>query len=146
MSIVSTGSFAKDLWPGVNAWYGMKYSEYPVEHLEIFDRQTSNLAFEEEVGMTGFSLAPIKPEGTAITFEGTEQGFIDRYTHITYGLNDLGLCEVIRKANPLNFGEPLISGQSEAKPDKTGTFNDYLEREYFQAEGSGGQPINRLMI
>lgn len=113
MSIISTGSFAKDLWPGVNAWYGMKYDEYPVEHLDIFDKQQSNLAFEEEVGMTGFGLAPIKPEGTPITFEGTEQGFIDRYTHITYGLgfiitrelweDGLAATVALRRAEALAF-------------------------------------------
>ena len=84
----------------------MKYAEYPVEHLDIFDRQSSNLAFEEEVGMTGFGLAPVKPEGNPITFEGSEQGWIDRYTHITYGL-DLGLCLVTGKANPLNCEDTL---------------------------------------
>ncbi len=86
MGIVSTGNFAKDLWPGVNAWYGMKYMEYPVEHIEVFDVKPSTLAFEEEVGMTGFGLAPIKQEGGPITYEETEQAFIDRYVHIVYGL------------------------------------------------------------
>ena len=113
MSTITTGSFAKDLWPGVNAWYGMRYDEYPVEHLDIFDRQQSNLAFEEEVQMTGFGLAPIKPEGTPITFEGTEQGFIDRYTHITYGLgfvitrelweDGLAATVALRRAEALAF-------------------------------------------
>lgn len=86
MGIIATGSFSKDLWPGVNKWYGMAYKEYPVEHLEIFDKEKSMLAFEEDVGSTGFGLAPIKPEGGAITYDDARQGFIDRYTHITYGL------------------------------------------------------------
>lgn len=145
MGIISTGSFAKDLWPGVNAWYGMKYSEYPVEHLEIFDRQSSTLAFEEEVGMTGFGLAPVKPEGNPITFEGSEQGFIDRYTHITYGLNTLGLCLVTGKANPLNCGKLLSTDNPQPRPE-TVRFNDYCESKYIQANGSGGRPINRLVI
>jgi hypothetical protein len=62
---INTASFAKDLWPGVNAWYGAKYDEYPVEHLQIFDKYSSDKAFEEDVGMAGFGLAPIKAEGSS---------------------------------------------------------------------------------
>jgi len=86
MATITTGSFSKDLQPGVNAWYGMKYAEYPVEHLDIFDKYTSTQAFEEDVGAAMFGLAPVKTEGGAITYDTAEQGFIDRYTHVTYGL------------------------------------------------------------
>jgi hypothetical protein len=87
MGIINTGSFAKDLWPGVNSWYGIKYKEYPVEHLDIFDKHTSDQAFEEDVGAAMFGLAPVKAEGTSITYDDAEQAFIDRYTHVTYALN-----------------------------------------------------------
>jgi len=83
---ITTGSFAKDLWPGVNSWYGMKYAEYPVEHLDIFDKYTSDKAFEEDVGAAMFGLAPVKTEGASITYDSAEQAFVDRYTHVTYGL------------------------------------------------------------
>lgn len=86
MAAITTGSFAKDLWPGVNSWYGMKYAEYPVEHLDIFDKYTSGKAFEEDVGAAMFGLAPVKTEGGNITYDSAEQAFIDRYTHVTYGL------------------------------------------------------------
>jgi len=86
MAAISTGSFSKDLWPGVNSWYGMKYAEYPVEHLDIFDKYTSDKAFEEDVGAAMFGLAPVKTEGGAISYDTAEQAFIDRYTHVTYGL------------------------------------------------------------
>ena len=83
---ITTGSFAKDLWPGVNSWYGIKYNEYPVEHLDIFTKYTSDKAFEEDVGAAMFGLAPVKTEGGNITYDTAEQAFIDRYTHVTYGL------------------------------------------------------------
>jgi len=86
MAAITTGSFAKDLWPGVNALYGMKYAEYPVEHLDIFDKNTSTKAFEEDVGAAMFGLASVKTEGGAISYDSAEQGYIDRYTHVTYGL------------------------------------------------------------
>lgn len=86
MAIVNSGSFSKALWPGVNAWYGKAYDEYPVEWTALFDKYTSRKAFEEDVGMSGFGLAQIKPEGQGISYDTEVQGFITRYTHIAYGL------------------------------------------------------------
>jgi len=86
MGTITTGSFAKALWPGINKWYGLKYNEYSPEWPEIFDKNTSNKAFEEEVGATGYGLAQVKTEGASITYDDMEQGFISRYTHITYAL------------------------------------------------------------
>ena len=40
MSIINSGSFAKALWPGVNAWYGKAYDEYKVEYDSLFDKFT----------------------------------------------------------------------------------------------------------
>ncbi len=86
MGIITTGSFAKMLWPGINAIYGQKYNEYSPEWQEIFDKYTSNKAFEEDIGVTGFGLAQVVTEGASIPFDDQEQGFTSRYTHITYGL------------------------------------------------------------
>ena len=86
MGTITTGSFAKALWPGINKWYGLKYNEYSPEWPEIFDKNTSSKAFEEEVGATGYGLAQVKTEGASITYDDMEQGFISRYTHITYAL------------------------------------------------------------
>ena len=57
MSIINSGSFAKALWPGVNAWYGKSYSEYETEFDKLFDKNTSTKAFEEDVGISSFGLA-----------------------------------------------------------------------------------------
>lgn len=86
MAIINTGSFSKALWPGVNAWYGKAYDEYPVEWTDLFDKYTSRKAFEEDVGVSSFGLASIKPEGQGISYDTEVQGFITRYTHINYGL------------------------------------------------------------
>jgi len=86
MSVINSGSFAKALWPGVNAWYGKAYSEYPVEYTKLFDTQKSSKAFEEDVGISSFGLAIVKPEGSPITYDSERQGFITRYTHTVYAL------------------------------------------------------------
>lgn len=84
--VITTGNFAKDLVPGVKTWFATKYKEYPIEYLDIFDKTVSTKAFEEEVGVTGFGLAQVKTEGDGIQYDDQSQGFVNRYTHITYGL------------------------------------------------------------
>ena len=71
---------------GVHKWYGLKYKEYPIEYSMIFEKETSTQPFEEEVGVTGFGLAQVKPEGDGVAYDEAAQGFITRYTHITYAL------------------------------------------------------------
>src|SRR5437762_3261376 len=83
---INTGNFSKALWPGVNAWYGKEYSEFPVEYTDLFETFSSRKAFEEDVGVSSFGLAQIKPEGQAVTYDVETQGFITRYTHVVYAL------------------------------------------------------------
>lgn len=86
MGVITTSSFAKALWPGVNAWYGQAYAEYPVEWDKLFEKNTSKRAFEEDVGTSGFGLAQVKPEGSAISYDSERQGFTTRYSHVVYAL------------------------------------------------------------
>lgn len=84
--MINSASFAKALWPGVNAWYGQSYAEYPVEWTKLFEKNTSNRKFEEDVGYSGFGLASVKSEGAPIVYDSERQGFTNRYTHVTYAL------------------------------------------------------------
>lgn len=86
MAVMTSGSFAKALWPGVNAWYGKAYNDYPVEWDKLVDTQKSSRAFEEEVGISSFGLAVVKPEGAGISYDSEQQGFITRYQHVVYAL------------------------------------------------------------
>lgn len=84
MALINSGSFAKALWPGVNAWYGKAYDQYPVEYTALFDKYTSDRQFEEDVGISSFGLLSIKTEGGPITYDSERQTFTTRYTHVTY--------------------------------------------------------------
>lgn len=86
MAIITTGSFTKALWPGINKWYGKAYDEHKVEYTDLFDTFKSRKAWEEDVGITSFGLAKIKGEGAGIEYDTEHQGFVTRYTHVTYGL------------------------------------------------------------
>lgn len=86
MSVINSGSFAKALWPGVNAWYGRAYDAYPEEYSKLFETQKSTKAFEEDVGVSSFGLAVQKSEGAPISYDSERQGFVTRYQHAVYAL------------------------------------------------------------
>lgn len=86
MSIINSGSFSKALWPGVNAWYGKAYDEYDTEYDQLFDKFTSNKAFEEDVGISSFGLAVQKSEGSPISYDSEKQAFTTRYQHAVFAL------------------------------------------------------------
>ena len=95
MAVINSGSFAKALWPGVNAWYGKAYDEYPVEFTNLFDKYTSSRAFEEDVGISSFGLAITKPEGSPIQYDQERQSFTTRYTHAVYALGFIITREIM---------------------------------------------------
>lgn len=84
MSTITTSSFAKMLWPGLNAIYGKAYSEYPEEWSKLFEKNKSSKAYEEDVGYSGFGLAGVKSEGAPLDYDSDRQGFTTRYNHVTY--------------------------------------------------------------
>lgn len=84
MSVINSSNFAKALWPGVNAWWGKAYAEYPEEWSKLFDKYSSRKAFEEDVGVSSFGLASVKAEGAPIAYDTERQAFISRYTHVVY--------------------------------------------------------------
>lgn len=84
MSVITRSNFAKALWPGVNAWYGKEYNDHPVEYTMLFDSYKSSRAYEEDVSVASLGLFSQKGEGDGITYDSEQQGFLTRYTHITY--------------------------------------------------------------
>jgi hypothetical protein len=83
---ITRSQLLKELEPGLNALFGMEYDRYDNEHKEIFDEESSERAFEEEVMLSGFGQAPVKGEGSAITYDTAGEAFTARYTHETIAL------------------------------------------------------------
>lgn len=93
--VISTSNFSKALWPGINAWWGKSYNEYPEEYPMLFDKETSTRAYEEDVGISSFGVAMVKGEGAPINYDTEKQGFINRYVHVTYGLGFIITREMV---------------------------------------------------
>ena len=83
---ISRAQLAKELEPGLNALFGMEYARYDNEHDEIYETESSDRAFEEEVLIVGFGDAKVKTEGQGVSFDNASEGFTARYTHETVAL------------------------------------------------------------
>ena len=83
---ISRNQLVKELEPGLNALFGLEYKQYEQEHAEIYNTESSDRAFEEEVMLSGFGQAQVKPEGSGVTFDSAQETFTARYTHETIAL------------------------------------------------------------
>ena len=83
---ISRAQLAKELEPGLNALFGLEYARYDNEAAEIYDTESSERAFEEEVMLSGFGAAPVKSEGSAVSFDDAQEAYTARYTMETIAL------------------------------------------------------------
>tara|TARA_R110001599_G_scaffold21499_3_gene80466 strand:- start:1542 stop:2453 length:912 start_codon:yes stop_codon:yes gene_type:complete len=83
---ISRAQMMKELLPGLNALFGLEYGSYENEHEDIYEMETSDRAFEEEVQLSGFGAAPVKSEGSAIAYDTAQEAFTARYNHETVAL------------------------------------------------------------
>jgi len=83
---ISRAQLLKELLPGLNALFGMEYARYGEEHKEIYETEKSERSFEEETKLAGFAAAPVKNEGSAISYDNAQEAFTARYNHETIAL------------------------------------------------------------
>jgi len=83
---ISRAQLLKELLPGLNALFGLEYARYGEEHKEIYETEKSERSFEEETKLSGFSAAPVKAEGTALSYDNAQEAFTARYSHETIAL------------------------------------------------------------
>jgi hypothetical protein len=83
---VSRAQLLKELLPGLNALFGLEYAKYGEEHKEIYDTESSERSFEEEVKLSGFTAAPVKNEGAALSYDNAQEAYTARYTHETIAM------------------------------------------------------------
>ena len=83
---ISRGQLVKELEPGLNALFGLEYNRYVNQHAEIYTTESSDRAFEEEVMLSGFAQAQVKPEGSGVAFDNAQETYTARYSHETVAL------------------------------------------------------------
>ena len=83
---ISRAQLLKELLPGLNALYGLEYDKYENEHSEIYETESSDRSFEEEVKLSGFGAAPVKAEGASISYDNAQEHYTARYNHETVAM------------------------------------------------------------
>ena len=83
---ISRAQLLKELLPGLNALFGLEYDQYEGEHSEIYETENSDRSFEEEVKLSGFGAAPVKAEGSSLSYDNAQEHFTARYNHETVAM------------------------------------------------------------
>jgi len=86
MAAISRANELHQLLPGLNALFGEEYNNYENEHEEIYATENSERSFEEELKLSGFGAAPVKNEGSTISYDVAQESFVARYTHETIAM------------------------------------------------------------
>jgi hypothetical protein len=94
--VITTGSHPRLLWPGIHDTWGQVYEAYETEYTDLYEWDDSDQAYELDVQITGFGIAPIKPQGQAGTYDSEIQGAETRYNHIAYMLGYIVTFEELR--------------------------------------------------
>ena len=94
--VITTGSHPKALWPGVHEFWGQVYDEHQKEYVDLYDIEDSEMAYEQDVQITGFGLAPAKVQGGSVSYDSEVQGPVTTYQHIAYALGYIVTYEELR--------------------------------------------------
>lgn len=93
MAILTRALFNKELRPGLNAVFGLEYSDKPKQWTDIFDEFKSKKAYEEDVLVSGFGLAQTKAEGAGVAYDIAKEIYTARYFNETVAL----ACAITRE-------------------------------------------------
>ncbi len=89
MALVTSGNWAKALWPGVDQWFNDAYQAHAEEFSQVFSRKTSNKAFEQAVGQSLLGLPSVKDQGAGIQYDDTQQTYVNNFVHAVYALGTI---------------------------------------------------------
>jgi hypothetical protein len=84
--MMNRSDFRKQLQEGLNTVFGLEYERHPEEWRDIYDVESSQKAYEEDVLMFGLGAAAVKPEGAPIDYDDGGESFVARYQHETIAL------------------------------------------------------------
>ena len=137
---ISRAQLLKELLPGLNALFGLEYARYGQEHKEIYEVETSERSFEEETKLSGFSAAPVKPEGTAIAYDNAQEAWTARYNHETiamgFSLTEEAIEDNLYDSLSARYTKALARGMSYTKEVKAAAvLNNGFSAGYVGGDG-----------
>jgi len=139
---ISRAQLTKELEPGLNALFGLEYKNYENEHLEIYDIESSDRAFEEEVMLSGFATAPVKTEGSGVFYDQAQEVFTARYTHETialaFSLTEEAVEDNLYDRLSARYTKALARSMAQTKQIKGAAV---LNGAFTTSTGGDGQPL-----
>ena len=138
---ISRSQLLKELLPGLNALFGLEYARYGEEHTEIYEVESSERSFEEETKLSGFGQAPVKTEGSAITYDNAQEAWVARYTHETiamgFALTEEAVEDNLYDSLSARYTKALARGMSYTKQVKAAsTLNNGFSSTYPGGDGA----------
>ncbi len=147
---ISRAQMLKELLPGLNALFGLEYEKYEDEHAVIYETESSDRSFEEEVKLSGFGAAPVKDEGNAISYDSAQEAFTARYNHETiamgFAITEEAMEDNLYDSLSARYTKALARGMAYTKqvkavnPLNNGFTNSYQTGDgvnFFTASGDG---------
>ena len=139
---ITRGQLLKELVPGLNAIFGTEYSRYEDEAAVLFDQESSNRAFEEEVLFPGFGEAQTKFEGAGVAYAQTGEGWVARYTNETvalaFAITEEAMEDNLYDKLSTRLTKALARSMSAAKQTKGAKI---YNEAFTTSNGGDGQPL-----
>jgi len=139
---ISRAQLVKELEPGLNALFGLEYQNYENEHAEIYDTESSDRAFEEEVMLSGFGNAPVKTEGAGVAYDNAQEVYTARYTHETialaFSLTEEAVEDNLYDKLSARYTKALARSMAQTKQIKAAAV---LNNAFTTSTGGDGKPL-----
>ena len=145
-TIVNTGSFPKALWEGVKVWWDSAAAATPQYAPMMFHKETSKKNYEEYVQSVGLGLASVKAEGTPISYDGTQQGFITRGTSVAYGLGIITTYEELQDNLYVKLTKQRVEALRRAFAETKNINATNIYNRAFNASYVGGDGVPLLSV
>ncbi len=159
---ISRAQLLKELLPGLNALFGLTYKTYEEEHKEVYEIETSERSFEEEVKLSGFNSAPVKSEGSGVAYDNAQEVWSARYTHETialgFAITEEAMEDNLYDSLSARYTKALARAMAYTKQVKgAGVLNNAFSASYLGGDGkslcatdhplvSGGTNSNRPTV
>jgi hypothetical protein len=141
---INTGNFGLALWPGINAWYGAAYNQYPTEYTDLFDTYQSSMNSEEDVSLVALGLMTVKPEGQPTEYDTMRQGFRTRYRHVTYSLGFVITKEMLTDNKYSEVGKARSEALARSVRQTKETIAANVYNRAFNGNYTGGDGLELL--
>ena len=93
--IITTGNISRQLEDGLNAIANMSYDNYPPEFEKILEVRKSDKAYETQIAQAAFGFSKVKPEGSGIEYDATQESAPKIYQNVVYALGAIITQEAI---------------------------------------------------